>query len=169
LISFGTGLSFARLAPQAELRPQVSQLINLALEFENRFVRHFHEPRKRRATPDALIDAAFHLGEHISTRGTRHFFLPSDIRRATMPPNLTHELLTEEGATSMPKAGIWVRVDRHNLVPIKGLPAVRDFLLITGKCASSCWALIFRRAVKSSNSSERLRRDGGAAEADFAD
>ena len=60
----------------------------------------------------------------------------------------------------MPKAGIWVRVDRHNLVPIKGLPAVRDFLLITGKCASSCWALIFRRAVKSSNSSERLRRDG---------
>jgi hypothetical protein len=107
LISVGTGLSFARLASQAELRPQVSQFINLALEFKDRFVRHFHEPRKRWATPDPLIDTAFHLREHVSTRGTRHFLLPSDIRRATMPPDFTYELLTQEDATSMPNTGIW--------------------------------------------------------------
>jgi hypothetical protein len=108
LISLGAGLSLARLGSQAELRPQVSQFINLALEFKDRFVRHFHESRKRRATPDPLIDAAFHFGEHISTWGTRHFFLPGEFRRATMPPDSTYKLLTEEDATSMPNAGIWV-------------------------------------------------------------
>jgi hypothetical protein len=119
LISLGTGLSFARLASQAELRPQVSQFINLALEFKDRFVRHFDEPRKRRATPDPLIDAAFHFGEHISAWGTWHIFLPGDFRRATMPPDSTYELLTEENATSMPNTGFCERYREMISAPIK--------------------------------------------------